>query len=327
MEMEKCNDYAGHEGSHDCKRRNHMCGEMCCLSPKSSNCNEYCCLKVGHESPHKYNSKKHICKMECSLPICQNLCTIPIDVRDHETHIFHEKFCPSQCIMNGCPRTYGYQDHFLGLSTEKHLWLFFGRRLSNALEVVYGCSSRGRYINIIGRGELKLIEEMPPRSKTRKSSLEQDSTSKNASSSSSSAAKSFPGCLRLMPPSSVAISVHAKPGSKISAITGADVSEEAVGVQIDAPARDGEANAALIEFISSVRLSLPLPLFQGWCCCSGKWFVGIRTICIGVKEYIVCPSNGSIGIDVRTTAWHMLFANNQNLVEGIKFDAQGLHLL
>uniref|UniRef100_A0ACD5Z1Z9 Uncharacterized protein n=1 Tax=Avena sativa TaxID=4498 RepID=A0ACD5Z1Z9_AVESA len=60
----------------------------------------------------------------------------------------------------------------------------------------------------------------------------------------------FPGCLRLMPPSTVAISVHAKPGSKVATIT--DIGEEAVGVQIDAPARDGEANAALVEFISSV---------------------------------------------------------------------------
>ncbi|KAM0946232.1 putative YggU-like superfamily protein [Dioscorea sansibarensis] len=31
-----------------------------------------------------------------------------------------------------------------------------------------------------------------------------------------------------------------------------DVGDEAVGVQIDAPARDGEANAALLEFISCV---------------------------------------------------------------------------
>ncbi|KAK9991256.1 hypothetical protein SO802_026241, partial [Lithocarpus litseifolius] len=30
------------------------------------------------------------------------------------------------------------------------------------------------------------------------------------------------------------------------------ISDEAVGVQIDAPARDGEANAALLDFISSV---------------------------------------------------------------------------
>ncbi|XP_020599367.1 UPF0235 protein C15orf40 homolog [Phalaenopsis equestris] len=61
---------------------------------------------------------------------------------------------------------------------------------------------------------------------------------------------SFPACLSLIPPSAVSICIRAKPGSKTSAIT--DVSEEAVGVQIDAPARDGEANAALIDFISSV---------------------------------------------------------------------------
>ncbi|XP_039774554.1 UPF0235 protein C15orf40 homolog isoform X2 [Panicum virgatum] len=62
----------------------------------------------------------------------------------------------------------------------------------------------------------------------------------------------FPGCLRLMPPSTVAISIHAKPGSKVATIT--EIGDEAVGVQIDAPARDGEANAALVDFISSVWL-------------------------------------------------------------------------
>lgn len=87
----------------------------------------------------------------------------------------------------------------------------------------------------------------------------------------------FPGCLRLLPPSTVAITIHAKPGSKVATITGpslsvkisvlsaifspcessffflvSDVGEEALGVQIDAPARDGEANAALLDYISSV---------------------------------------------------------------------------
>lgn len=31
-----------------------------------------------------------------------------------------------------------------------------------------------------------------------------------------------------------------------------DFSEDTVGVQIDAPAKDGEANAALLDYISSV---------------------------------------------------------------------------
>ncbi|KAG6531708.1 UPF0235 protein C15orf40 homolog [Zingiber officinale] len=60
----------------------------------------------------------------------------------------------------------------------------------------------------------------------------------------------FPGCLRLLPPSTVAITIHAKPGSKVATIT--DVGDDALGVQIDAPARDGEANAALLDYISSV---------------------------------------------------------------------------
>ncbi|KAJ4715253.1 UPF0235 protein like [Melia azedarach] len=62
--------------------------------------------------------------------------------------------------------------------------------------------------------------------------------------------ENFPPCIRLLPPSSVAITIHAKPGSKSCSIT--DLSDEAVGVQIDAPAKDGEANAALLDYISSV---------------------------------------------------------------------------
>ncbi|KAL6551944.1 hypothetical protein OROGR_008098 [Orobanche gracilis] len=60
----------------------------------------------------------------------------------------------------------------------------------------------------------------------------------------------YPACIRSVPPSSVAISVHAKPGSKVATIT--DMNGEALGVQIDAPAKDGEANVALLEYISSV---------------------------------------------------------------------------
>ncbi|XP_075493398.1 uncharacterized protein LOC142531203 isoform X1 [Primulina tabacum] len=64
------------------------------------------------------------------------------------------------------------------------------------------------------------------------------------------AAVKYPACLRSISPSSVAITIHAKPGSKLATIT--DFNDEALGVQIDAPAKDGEANAALLDYISSV---------------------------------------------------------------------------
>ncbi|XP_008244439.1 PREDICTED: UPF0235 protein C15orf40-like, partial [Prunus mume] len=60
----------------------------------------------------------------------------------------------------------------------------------------------------------------------------------------------FPTSTRYIPPSSVAITIHTKPGSKIASIT--DFSDEALGVQIDAPAKDGKANAALLDYISLV---------------------------------------------------------------------------
>ncbi|CAH9146185.1 unnamed protein product [Cuscuta epithymum] len=65
-------------------------------------------------------------------------------------------------------------------------------------------------------------------------------------------ASKYPACIRVVAPSSVSITIHAKPGSKIATIT--DLSDEAVGIQIDAPAKDGEANAALIDYISSSLL-------------------------------------------------------------------------
>ncbi|XP_031115222.1 UPF0235 protein C15orf40 homolog [Ipomoea triloba] len=68
--------------------------------------------------------------------------------------------------------------------------------------------------------------------------------------STQSPTSKYPACLRVVAPSSVAITIHAKPGSKFATIT--DLSDEAVGVQIDAPAKDGEANAALLDYISSV---------------------------------------------------------------------------
>ncbi|XP_056428153.1 UPF0235 protein C15orf40 homolog [Hyla sarda] len=49
---------------------------------------------------------------------------------------------------------------------------------------------------------------------------------------------------------SVLISVHAKPGSKLNAIT--DVTAEAVGVAIAAPPSEGEANAELCRYLSKV---------------------------------------------------------------------------
>ncbi|XP_008296340.1 UPF0235 protein C15orf40 homolog [Stegastes partitus] len=48
----------------------------------------------------------------------------------------------------------------------------------------------------------------------------------------------------------VTITVHAKPGSKHSGITG--VSAESVGVAIAAPPTDGEANAELIRYLAEV---------------------------------------------------------------------------
>ncbi|GLJ12791.1 hypothetical protein SUGI_0197900 [Cryptomeria japonica] len=121
IEVEECRNLAGHEGDHDCRRRNHTCGKICSLNDKSSNCTTACCLKIGHEGPHKCNSPQHLCKMKCSLGSCTNPCVVPIELGDHEKHACHERFCPKKCIMDSCPRFCGYEDHFHALKSDEHL--------------------------------------------------------------------------------------------------------------------------------------------------------------------------------------------------------------
>ncbi|XP_033750741.1 UPF0235 protein C15orf40 homolog [Pecten maximus] len=58
------------------------------------------------------------------------------------------------------------------------------------------------------------------------------------------------GAVVTNPNSTVTIKILAKPGAKFNAITG--VGEEGVGVQISAPPVDGEANIALVKYLSKV---------------------------------------------------------------------------
>ncbi|KAG8221836.1 hypothetical protein J437_LFUL003470 [Ladona fulva] len=65
-----------------------------------------------------------------------------------------------------------------------------------------------------------------------------------------SAEKKPLGPISLDKAGNIAIKVLAKPGSKINAVT--DISEEGVGIQINAPPVDGEANTELIKYLSSI---------------------------------------------------------------------------
>ncbi|RZC54611.1 hypothetical protein C5167_013464 [Papaver somniferum] len=100
------------------------------------------------------------------------------------------------------------------------------------------------------RGRRRKLEskKMAPAKKGK--SKETVSSSAAAANKSTVVDTKYPACIRAVPPSSVGITIHAKPGSKIATIT--DFDDEALGVQIDAPARDGEANAALLDYISQV---------------------------------------------------------------------------
>jgi hypothetical protein len=63
------------------------------------------------------------------------------------------------------------------------------------------------------------------------------------------AAAAGPGYLKPTGPASLTIAVHAKPGAKICAIA---LEDEVVNVSIDAPAREGEANAGIVEYMAAV---------------------------------------------------------------------------
>jgi hypothetical protein len=71
---------------------------------------------------HKCNSPQHMCKIKCSLPSYKNPCVIQIEPIVHEKHACHERYCSKNCIMKGCPKSYGYQDHFNELTSDEHIY-------------------------------------------------------------------------------------------------------------------------------------------------------------------------------------------------------------
>ncbi|KAI3972652.1 hypothetical protein MKX01_019310 [Papaver californicum] len=75
---------------------------------------------------------------------------------------------------------------------------------------------------------------MAPAKKGKSKSKETISSSAAAANKPSVVDTKYPACIRAVPPSSV------------------DFDDDALGVQIDAPARDGEAKAALLDYISQV---------------------------------------------------------------------------
>jgi uncharacterized protein (TIGR00251 family) len=83
----------------------------------------------------------------------------------------------------------------------------------------------------------------------------QKAAKKGAVGAAAAAATTAPGStelplwLSVLPDGSVCVAIHAKPGAKLRSISLAP-GQEAVEVAIDAPAREGEANAALLEFLA-----------------------------------------------------------------------------
>lgn len=62
-------------------------------------------------------------------------------------------------------------------------------------------------------------------------------------------AETLPSCVRASPLGGSTLTVRAKPGSRVAAVVALGAALE---VAINAPAREGEANQALTEFVASV---------------------------------------------------------------------------
>jgi hypothetical protein len=65
----------------------------------------------------------------------------------------------------------------------------------------------------------KRIETRPKMAPGKRSKAKGGALAKPAAAATAGG-EGFPSCLRLMPPSTIAISIHAKPGSKVATITG-----------------------------------------------------------------------------------------------------------
>jgi uncharacterized protein (TIGR00251 family) len=69
-----------------------------------------------------------------------------------------------------------------------------------------------------------------------------------AAAAAAPAADALPACVRAAPGGTL-LTVRAKPGSRVAALVAV---ADAVELAIDAPAREGEANAALTEFLAEL---------------------------------------------------------------------------
>ncbi|XP_046399167.1 UPF0235 protein C15orf40 homolog [Ischnura elegans] len=106
---------------------------------------------------------------------------------------------------------------------------------------------------------------------------------KSASSSKEKEENKVQNPVTLDKSGNIMIKILAKPGAKLNAITG--ISEEGVGVQINAPPVEGEANTELIQYISSILKVR-------------KSDVSLDRGSRSRNKTLIVTSSGSIGVDI-----------------------------
>ncbi|RUS20070.1 hypothetical protein BC937DRAFT_86448, partial [Endogone sp. FLAS-F59071] len=123
-EIPPCDMPAGHDGTHICIAKNHLCGQQCALYGKR-NCQRTCRKQIGHsaEEYHICGSRVHYCGLKCSLSdvkdsksasqfSCKNTCVIPCE-EPHEVHkCENDTACPLPCCLPQCNKRCGSRDHF-----------------------------------------------------------------------------------------------------------------------------------------------------------------------------------------------------------------------
>ncbi|XP_066155574.1 UPF0235 protein C15orf40 homolog [Euwallacea fornicatus] len=97
------------------------------------------------------------------------------------------------------------------------------------------------YVILVTRFYSYKSDKMPKKSKCK--------CDKEASASSNAKTNTPKGPIKLDSNKNILIQIHAKPGAKQNTIT--DVSDDGIGIQINAPPVEGSANIELVKFIAS----------------------------------------------------------------------------
>ena len=133
-----CGMKAGHDGLHNCKQVEHLCGEACHLHTQRG-CAETCVDKPGHSGEHHCSATRHLCSNECDAPRCAEMCEALYDDAEH-THNCKSGRCSNACMvqvrapsdgsLKPCGNQCASRDHFHKVCiAQRHFHLYANHRI------------------------------------------------------------------------------------------------------------------------------------------------------------------------------------------------------